>query len=160
MAGRVPTCPVCNLKVDKTDISTAIKRKNRYYHVTCVDNENKNKTDERTKFIKTIDYLMEKSETELPRSVIEKQVKQMIEEGKKINGIAFTSKYFFEVLHKKISKKQGIKNIAFYYKEAEEFYKIKQINKTKEVDLKPEERFIQVSKPRTKLIDPKELGGV
>lgn len=142
LVARAPKCYVCKKNIDKADTLTFIHYKQKYYHNNCFDSMKRSKSNKElvkkkndktiainnVDFDQYVDYFYHLTETEQPRQFIEKQLKKLVKEGFKLEGLKLTATYYTDILNKPFNKKAGINILAYHYKKAEHFYSVQARN--------------------------------
>ena len=116
-------CPICGVQFYRED-EPFVKFKNRYYHQSCYEAHENEKTEEEKERDLLTEYIKKLFNISTLTVKINRQIKDCIEKGYSYKGIRMTLIYWFEVKGNSIDKANGgIGIVPYTYEQALIYWK-------------------------------------
>lgn len=116
-------CPVCQEQFYREDVPF-IKIKNRYYHQSCYEAQEKEKSEEEKERELLTEYIKKLFNISVLTVKINKQIKDLLEKNYSYKGIRMTLMYWFDVKGNSIEKANGgIGIVPYVYEQALIYWK-------------------------------------
>lgn len=116
-------CPVCGQQFYRED-TPFLKIKNRYYHKSCYEAQENEKTEEEKERDLLIEYIKKLFNIDVITPKINKQIKDLLNQNYSYKGIRKTLEYWFDIKGNSIDRANGgIGIVPYTYEQALTYWK-------------------------------------
>lgn len=116
-------CPVCGQQFYRED-TPFLKIKNRYYHKSCYEAQENEKTEEEKERDLLIEYIKKLFNIDVITPKINKQIKDLLNQNYSYKGIRKTLEYWFDIKGNSIDRANGgIGIVPYKYEQALTYWK-------------------------------------